>query len=284
MANAGGPYNVIEGSSVELTGLGSTDPEKQPLSYAWDLDNDGQFNDGASAIVNFSRAEDGLYPVKLQVSDGSLTDTVTTQINVNNAAPIVEAGDAQVIEQGQSINLAPASFTDAGLEDTHTATIDWGDGSGEQSVGVTQGAGSGSVAGSHQYIVAGTYTVTVKVVDDENASGADSLNVTVNDLVIPPEQTIFDLYARAKDSKLDLVWKPVIGAESYNIYRSTTTGGPYTMIAEGHVCDYCAYADFNLVNNTTYYYVVKSNKGGKESLSSNEAFATPKAATRTRRR
>jgi len=283
-ADAAGPYNVIEGGSVELSGLGSKDPEGQLLNYVWDLDNDGQYDDATGDIVNFIRVDDGIYPVKLQVSDGFLTDTVSTLVTVNNALPIVEAGTDQDGQTGEIINLDPASFTDAGLEDIHTAIIDWGDGSGDQTATVNQGAGSGTVPGSHQYSTAGTYTVTVKVIDDEGASGVDSLSITIKDIAIPPEQTIFDLYARAKDSKLDLVWAPVTGVESYNVYRSTTAGGPYSLIAANHNCDYCAYADFNLTNNTTYYYVVTSNKGGQESLSSNEAFATPKAATRTRTR
>ena len=99
----------------------------------------------------------------------------------------------------------------------------------------------------------------------------------------PPEQTIFDLYARAKDSKIDIVWTPVAGAESYNIYRSTTPGGSYTLIAEGHVSGYAVYADFGLINGVTYYYVVTSVTDGIESLHSNEASATP-VSGRTRRR
>ena len=47
---------------------------------------------------------------------------------------------------------------------------------------VTQGAGSGSVAGSHAYADNGTYTVTVTVTDDEGASGADTLTLTVTNV------------------------------------------------------------------------------------------------------
>ena len=88
-------------------------------------------------------------------------------------------------------------------------------------------------------------------------------------------KTIFDLNARAKDSKIDVVWTPVPGADRYNIYRSTTPGGPYTLIKEGHVTDYAVYADFGLTNGVTYYYVVTSISNGIESEYSNEASATP---------
>ena len=61
-----------------------------------------------------------------------------------------------------------------------------------------------------------------------------------------PEQTVFDLSARAKSTKINIVWTPVEGADGYNIYRSTTPGGPYSSIAEDHMTDYAVYADFGL--------------------------------------
>ena len=42
MADAGGPYDVDEGSSVQLSGSG-TDDDGTVAAYAWDLDNDGSF-------------------------------------------------------------------------------------------------------------------------------------------------------------------------------------------------------------------------------------------------
>ena len=92
-----------------------------------------------------------------------------------------------------------------------------------------------------------------------------------------PVQTIFDLSARAKSGKIDIVWSPVEQSDSYDIYRSTSQGGPYELIAAGHVTDYCTYADFGLTNGVTYYYVVRSVLDGSASLDSNEASATPMA-------
>jgi hypothetical protein len=105
------------------------------------------------------------------------------------------------------------------------------------------------------------------------------------DVILPdlPEQTVFDLSARAKDSKIDIVWSPVEDNEGYNIYRGTTAGGPYSQIAEGHVTDYAVYADFGLTNGVTYFYIVRSVSNGVESLDSNQASATPSARRRRSR-
>ena len=52
-ANAGGPYTASEGATVALTAT-ATDPQGQAISYAWDLNGDGAFDDatGAAPAVN----------------------------------------------------------------------------------------------------------------------------------------------------------------------------------------------------------------------------------------
>lgn len=89
-------------------------------------------------------------------------------------------------------------------------------------------------------------------------------------------EPICDLYARAKKAKVSLTWRIVAGAACYNIYRSETSGGPYSQIAQCHMTHYATYLDEDVVNKTTYYYLVTSvDDGGQESDYSNEADATP---------
>ena len=75
---------------VSFTATSSTDPDGDPLSYAWDLDGDGQLDDSMLATPGFTYATPGGYPVTLRVSDGRGgvdTDTVTITATDGNTAP-----------------------------------------------------------------------------------------------------------------------------------------------------------------------------------------------------
>src|SRR5829696_5707514 len=94
-ANAGGSYSGNENTNIALSGSG-TDPENGPLTYAWDLDNDGQFDDSEDQNPTFAAPAveaDTVFTVKLRVTDNQgLTDTDTATVtvrNVVNTAPMV---------------------------------------------------------------------------------------------------------------------------------------------------------------------------------------------------
>jgi fibronectin type 3 domain-containing protein len=87
------------------------------------------------------------------------------------------------------------------------------------------------------------------------------------------------LSASASDSQVSLNWDDngETDLAGYNVYRSTTEGGPYTQIAT--LVATSDYLDLGVVNGTTYYYVVTAvdlaTPVPNESGNSNEASATP---------
>ncbi|MFH1725560.1 MAG: PKD domain-containing protein [Elusimicrobiota bacterium] len=146
--------------------------------------------DGSVALGSHVYADNGAYTVTVTVTDdegASATDTLT--VTADNAAPTLDAGPDQAATEGMTISLAPSAFNDPGTLDTHTATIDWGDGSAIDAAAVieaphgppgdTAGA-DGAIAGSHVYADNGAYTVTVTVTDDEGASATDTFTVTAD--------------------------------------------------------------------------------------------------------
>ena len=87
------------------------------------------------------------------------------------------------------------------------------------------------------------------------------------------------LTASAGNSQVTLNWTAASGAGCYGVMRSTTPGSGYVLVT-GTVTG-TTYTDTGLTNGTTYYYVVSASNAGGTSANSNEASATPTAATRT---
>ncbi|HET6177859.1 MAG TPA: glycoside hydrolase family 44 protein [Candidatus Sulfotelmatobacter sp.] len=74
------------------------------------------------------------------------------------------------------------------------------------------------------------------------------------------------------DKQIILSWTASIGASSYHVKRSTTTGGPYTQVAAPSAT---GYTDVGLTDGTTYYYVVSAVNSSGESPNSAEVGAMP---------
>ena len=55
-----------------------------------------------------------------------------------------------------------------------------------------------------------------------------------------------------------LTWNPPAGAISFNIKRSNSSGGPYSVISPAGAVTGTNYTDFTAVNGMTYYYVVSA--------------------------
>src|SRR5207237_68590 len=102
-ANAGGPYSVAEGSSITLSASG-TDPEGDPLTYAWDLDGNGTFETPGQSVT-FSAPDGPATPtVKVRViDDGGLSDVAEAIVLVPAHPPPLPAGAFNVVNRGQVV-------------------------------------------------------------------------------------------------------------------------------------------------------------------------------------
>jgi len=171
-ANIVDPDPVDEGGTIEVTGYGD-DPDEDPLTYAWDLDNDGIF-ETPGQTVPFSAVElDGpsAHTIRLQVTDdGGLSAIDEATVQVDNVAPTTVAISAPIdpVLVNTEISVS-ADFTDPGIFDTHTTEWDWGDESTLPGT-VEETNGSGTVTGMHSYDSAGVYTITLTVTDKDGAS------------------------------------------------------------------------------------------------------------------
>ena len=195
MANAGGNRTVNEGDTVTFDGSGSSDSDDALFGYLWG------FHDGNSATeVTSSHVypQDGTFPVSLTVTDtaGSVSSD-QIQVFVANVAATIAAVDDKQANEGDIVSLQ-TTFVDPGVLDTHTATIDWGDGTSPEPAQIVEQSGAGTVSSMHQYRDDGQYTVTIQVTDSDEAESSVQFDVHVDNLA-PTVVTATDLNGTVGD-------------------------------------------------------------------------------------
>ncbi|MCK4800156.1 PKD domain-containing protein [Candidatus Parcubacteria bacterium] len=181
VVEAGADATINEGSSFSSSGS-FIDPDTDTWTATVDYGNgpESLTLTGKDFSLSHIYPDNGDYIVTVNVSDnnGAIgTDTAT--VTVNNVAPVVEAVTVPVEPQSIDTNIIVTSiFSDVGVLDTHTAEIDFGDGT--TSIGVVAEVnGSGTVTSNHIYASAGIYTVTVTVLDDDGGKDIVTANKSI---------------------------------------------------------------------------------------------------------
>ncbi|TWU32194.1 CotH kinase family protein [Novipirellula artificiosorum] len=99
-ADAGGPYNGKTGEMLTLDASGSTDSDGTIVSYAWDLDNDGQYDDFTGVTATYDATVAGTFAIGVMVTDDDgATSTDTAIVTVANS--VVEPGSYVIVDTGQ---------------------------------------------------------------------------------------------------------------------------------------------------------------------------------------
>ncbi|MEF2964533.1 endo-1,4-beta-xylanase [Paenibacillus sp. M1] len=109
---------------------------------------------------------------------------------------------------------------------------------------------------------------------DENLQSKPAYWAIIDQPAIPSAPS--NLIASGGSGVVSLTWGASTGADSYQVKRSLTSGGPYTAIA---TVTGTSYFDSTVTNDTTYYYVVSAANAAGESANSAQVSATPKEGT-----
>jgi len=174
VADPNGPYNGTVGAPVMFDGSNSTDTDGSIVSYNWN------FGDGSSASgvsPSHTYVTDGGFVVTLTVTDDAgATDTATTAatIALGNQAPTADPNGPYTGTTGSSVLFNGSASNDP---DGTIISYSWNFGDGSSGTGVSP---------SHVYNAAGTYNVTLTVMDDAGATDSGGTTAAINDVLNQP--------------------------------------------------------------------------------------------------
>jgi hypothetical protein len=184
------PGSVNEGESIGLAFTSSFDPSSDDstagFEYAFDCGSGyGAFSSSDGVFCSTIDDETRTVGGKIRDKDGDMTE-YTAVVMVNNVAPRIDSVSGDTIDE-HGIATVSGTFSDVGLQDSFTVTIDWGEGAPEDFV---YPAGSTSFSETHQYLddnpaatSSDSYGITVIVTDDDGGSASDSsASVVVNNV------------------------------------------------------------------------------------------------------
>jgi subtilisin-like proprotein convertase family protein len=176
--SAGGPYTVAEGSPLTLDASATVAPAG--AAFAWDLDNDGQFDDATGRTPTISAATlatlglgdgpAGPVTIGLQVRSSPTVRTATSTVTVTNVAPTASVPNVPsglVAGTPASVTFGATDPAAADNAAGFTYRIDWGDGTPVQTV-----TGGASVTASHTWATSGTFTISVTASDKDGGTSA----------------------------------------------------------------------------------------------------------------
>jgi len=157
--------------TISFDASDSSDPDGSIVDYSWDF---GDGTQGTGVSVQHAYSQDGTYTVTLTVTDDDgATDTTSATKTVLNRIPIASFTEsAETVSSSESIHFDGSESHDP---DGTIVSYSWDFGDGNTATGVEV---------DHAYEDDGVYTVTLTVIDDDDATG--SATATKNVLNRPP--------------------------------------------------------------------------------------------------
>ena len=189
----------IGGSGPALKQLGCDNYYDATVGLGWDVDNDGSYESTGTFALFSATQLDG--PTTKTVTARAQHPTDTTElgtgapfsfpVTVRNVPPQVQS--ATVVDSlghdltasgsiaivGLPVSLS-VDFTDPGVADTQTASVDWGDGTTSttfDSFTDAHGGAVGHLRASQTYTSAGEHTIVATITDDD--AGATQVSRTI---------------------------------------------------------------------------------------------------------
>src|SRR4029077_983581 len=120
------------------------------------------------------------------------------------------------------------------------------------------------------------YVVTASNGTCSSGNSAQSSTTTATCTCTPPAAPTGVATSGITQTGATVTWTASSGATSYKVFRSTTSGGPYTQVGTSSTT---SFTDSGLTCNTAYFYVVTASNGTCDSGNSAQASATTSACS-----
>ncbi len=145
-----GPGSGIEGSQLTFSAVASDAGLLDVLSKSWLVSRDGEaIFSAVGDQLHFTPGNNGTYNIELTVRDSDGAAVVTSRaVSIANASPNIpyeslvftepEGNQIAQVSENKAYILS-GSLVDPGIEDSHTITIRWGDGSADLVVSLAPG-------------------------------------------------------------------------------------------------------------------------------------------------
>jgi PKD repeat protein len=236
------PASVNEGDKPTVTGT-FTDPDlgdQHTVQISW---GDGSMDFYTLVIGDrsFSLQKSVGYPnmgvnlMQVTLSDGLFSVSRFPTIIVNNVAPSITSFSLSStdLNAGSSVT-ATGGFDDPGTAETHTVTVDWGDGTTPITTLNLARRVWAFTTGAHTYAAGGTFTVTATVTDSNGGSAVATGTVTVHGANQAPSVVSFGLTAASEggSSTLSLTFSDADAADTHTVSVAWGDGsslGPVTL-------------------------------------------------------
>ena len=248
------PSSVNEGDKPTVSGT-FTDPDladQHTVQISW---GDGSM-DFYTLVVgdrSFSVQKSVGYPtvgvnllMQVTLSDGSFSVSRFPSITVNNVAPSITSFSLSSTDlNAGSAVTASGGFDDPGTAETHTVTVNWGDGTARTVLNLARRVWAFTTS-AHTYTAGGTFTVTATVADSAGGSADATSSVTVHSANQPPSVVSFGVTSvdEGGSSTLSLTFSDADAADTHTVsvvWGDGSSTGPValdstaTTYSTGHV-------------------------------------------------
>lgn len=265
------PTASVNGLSASLNVLGADDAGEGNLTYTWSV--------LGVPMGSVSFSDNGTNAAKSVTATFGASGMYYLQVTVTDVAGLAVSSNIIQVPAGTvTAPFAPSSLSATGT--TGAVSLSWNTSSAATSYNIKRSTTSGSGYSTIGNVSSLTFTDTTVtsgssyyyVVTAVNSVGESSNSNEVASSSLPSAPT--SLTATGGNASVSLSWSAAAGATSYNILRSTSSNGTYSVIASN--MPGMAYTDASVSNGTTYYYTLASvNIGGISTATSPVASALP---------